>query len=78
MNRWILSFVWFSVAFDYLENIMVSLVMFRYPSQTWVIADLAGTVTSLKWIFLVLAFFILFFLIIIKVIQLILRSRRKA
>lgn len=77
MNRWILSFVWFSLAFDYLENIMVSVVMFRYPSPTWVIADLAGTVTSLKWVFLVLSFLVLFLLIIVKIIQLSLRFKRK-
>lgn len=77
MNRWILTFVWFSLAFDYIENTMVSIVMFRFPSPTWIIADLAGTATSLKWISLGLSFFVLFFLIIIKIIQLTLQASRK-
>lgn len=77
MNRWILTFVWFSLAFDYIENTMVSLVLFRFPSPTWIIADLAGTATSLKWISLGLSFFVLFFLIIIKIIQLTLQASRK-
>jgi hypothetical protein len=77
MNTWLLVFSWFSVGFDYLENIMVSIVMFRYPAQTWIIADLAGTVTSLKWIFLTLSFIVLFLLIILKVVQWVIWNRRK-
>jgi hypothetical protein len=75
MNRWILTFIWFSLGFDYLENTMVSIVMARFPNPTWVIADLAGTITSLKWLSLSLGFFVLFALIIIKLIQVFLRMR---
>ena len=77
LNRWILSFTWFAILFDYLENIMVSVVMFRYPSQTIIIADFAGTATSLKWIFLGLGFFILALLIIVKLLQIGLKLFRK-
>lgn len=77
MSRWILSFVWFSLAFDYIENTMVSLVMFRFPEPTWIIADIAGITTSLKWISLGISFFVLFFLIIIKVIKCVIQANRK-
>jgi hypothetical protein len=77
MNRWILSFIWFGTAFDFLENIMVSLVMYRYPSPTWIIADFAGTATSLKWIFIVLSFLVLLLLIFVKSLQIVLRYIRK-
>lgn len=76
-NRWILSFIWLAILFDYLENSMVTLVMFRYPSLTWIIADFAGTATSLKWIFLGIGFFVLTFLLVIKLIQIGLRIIRK-
>ena len=76
-NRWILSFTWFAILFDYLENIMVSIVMFRYPSTTIIIADFAGTATSLKWIFLGLGFFILALLVIVKLLQIGLKLFRK-
>lgn len=78
MNRWILSFSWISIGFDYLENSMVSIVMARYPSPTWIIADLAGTATSLKWVFLSLSFLVLFLLIVLKSVQWILWSLRKS
>lgn len=76
-NRWILSFSYFAILFDYLENIMVTIVMARFPSTTFLIADFAGTMTSLKWIFLGLSFFVLAFLTIIKLIQIGLRYIRK-
>ena len=56
---------------------MVSVVMFRYPSQTIIIADFAGTATSLKWIFLGLGFFILALLVIVKLLQIGLKLFRK-
>ena len=76
-NRWILSFSYFAILFDYLENIMVTIVMARFPSPTFLIVDFAGTMTSLKWIFLVISFFVLAFLTIIKLIQIGLRYIRK-
>ena len=76
-NRWILSFSYFAILFDYLENIMVTIVMARFPSPTFLIVDFAGTMTSLKWIFLVISFFVLACLTIIKLIQIGLRYTRK-
>jgi hypothetical protein len=37
------------VLFDYLENISNSLVMYRFPQETPVVASLAGIFTLLKW-----------------------------
>jgi hypothetical protein len=45
-----------AVAFDYLENIMTATVMRRYPLETMILADLAGFMTSIKWITLSLSF----------------------
>lgn len=39
------------MVFDYLENISTSLVMYRYPASTDLIAGLAPIFTSIKWIF---------------------------
>ncbi len=78
MNRWILSFSWFAIFFDYIENIFVSLVMLNYPNPTPLIADFAGTFTSLKWIFLGMSFIVLFLLIILKIVQFILWNRKTA
>lgn len=77
INRWLISFIWLGIGFDFLENIMVSLVMARYPSLTFIIADFAGTATSLKWIFIGLGFLVLILLAIIKILQIGLRITRK-
>ncbi len=45
-----------AVLFDYLENIMTATVMYRYPRETVIFGNLAGFVTSMKWIALSLAF----------------------
>ncbi len=42
--------------FDLLENSAVSLVMYRYPLSTPLIASLAPLFTALKWIFIFLSF----------------------
>jgi hypothetical protein len=76
-NRWILSFIYLGIVFDFLENTMVTLVMIRYPSSTFIIADFAGTATSLKWIFIGLGFLILILLSILKIFQIGLRYTRK-
>lgn len=47
-----------AVAFDYLENIMTATVMGRYPLETMILADLAGFMTSIKWITLSLSFLV--------------------
>lgn len=77
LNYWILAASWLAMGFDYLENTMVSIVMVRFPHPTWIIADLAGTVTSLKWITLTMSFVVLFLLIILKVTQFILWQLRR-
>jgi hypothetical protein len=46
--------------FDYLENITTSLVMLRYPTPTPLVAWLAPAFTSLKWVFVVGSFLLLF------------------
>lgn len=78
MNRWILSFSWFAIFFDYIENTLVTIVMLNYPNPTPLIADFAGTFTSLKWIFLGISFIVLFLLIILKIVQFILWNRKSA
>lgn len=78
MNRWILSFSWFAIFFDYIENTLVTIVMLNYPNPTPLIADFAGTFTSLKWIFLGMSFIVLFLLIILKIVQFILWNRKTA
>lgn len=77
INRWILSFIWIGITFDFLENSMVTLVMYRYPSITWIVADFAGIATSLKWIFIGLSFLVLLLLILIKIMQSVLQYTRK-
>ncbi len=42
--------------FDLFENSAASLVMFRYPAETAVVAHLAPIFTFLKWLFIVLSF----------------------
>lgn len=76
-NYWILSFSWIAMALDYLENTMVTIVMVRFPQPTWVIADLAGTVTSLKWIAIGISFVILFLLVVLKITQIVLWQLRR-
>lgn len=61
---WLLYVSLVAMGFDYLENIMTSTVLFRFPQTTPVIADLAGIMTLLKWSTLSLAFQILIFLMI--------------
>ena len=48
-----------AILFDFLENISNMVVMFRYPTQTDILASLAGIITSLKWIFVGGSFVIL-------------------
>jgi hypothetical protein len=68
---WILSFIWLGTLFDFIENTLVSIVMARYPSTTFILADLAGPATGLKWIFIGLSFILLTVLLFIKLIEII-------
>jgi hypothetical protein len=54
-----------AAGFDYLENIMTSTVLYRFPQTTPIVADLAGIMTLLKWSTLSLSFVILIFLMIV-------------
>ncbi len=54
-----------AVVFDYLENIMTSIVMYRYPNQTLILDHMAGFMTSLKWITLSTSFVVLVYFICI-------------
>ncbi len=53
-----------AAGFDYLENIMTSTVLYRFPQTTPIIADMAGIMTLLKWSTLSLSFLILILLMI--------------
>ncbi|MDP2813404.1 MAG: hypothetical protein Q8S15_04445 [Erysipelotrichaceae bacterium] len=53
-----------AAGFDYLENIMTSTVLYRFPQTTPIIADMAGIMTLLKWSTLSLSFIILIYLLI--------------
>ncbi len=65
------------VLFDFLENFSTSLVMWRYPSETAVIAELAGVFTLLKWIFIGLSFFVLLGLLFVAIWQKVSIRKRK-
>jgi hypothetical protein len=45
-----------AVLLDYAENVLTSVVMLRYPSETVVAASLASPVTIAKWIFVGVGF----------------------
>lgn len=53
------------VGLDFLENICASIVLFRYPEKTPLIADLSGFATSLKWLSLGGSFIILLGLLLL-------------
>ena len=53
--------------FDYLENITTSTVIWRYPSQTPVLASLAGVFTMIKWVLVGGSFLILLVGIVIGI-----------
>ena len=42
----------FGLVFDFLENGATSIVMARYPDLTPILAQIAGVVTVIKWIFI--------------------------
>ncbi len=44
------------VAFDFLENIGASVVMYRFPKRTPVIAEITLVFTMIKWIFIYASF----------------------
>lgn len=52
---------------DYLENISNSVVMFRYPTPTDILATLAGIFTTLKWVLVGGSFVILVLSVILLI-----------
>ena len=52
--------------FDFLENSAASLVMYRYPMETPVVAVLAPAFTFIKWVAIGLSFAVLAFGLLIK------------
>lgn len=68
-NTYMLYLPIVAVVFDYLENIMTSIVMYRYPNQTIIIDHMAGFMTSLKWITLSASFVVLLYLILIYTVN---------
>ena len=54
-----------AMVMDYLENITVSTVMYRFPEQTPVVAALAPVFTLLKWILVGTSIALLFFGLVI-------------
>jgi hypothetical protein len=61
------------MAFDYAENISTSLVMYRYPRSTNILAAIAPIFTTIKWILVAGSFVLLF----AGIISLIWQSFRK-
>ncbi len=55
--------------FDLFENSAASLVMFRYPAETAVVAQLAPLFTFLKWLFIAFSFVALLAGIIFKMVR---------
>ncbi|PKM64880.1 MAG: hypothetical protein CVU96_00540 [Firmicutes bacterium HGW-Firmicutes-20] len=54
-----------AAGFDYLENIMASIVLYRFPQTTPILADISGIMTLMKWSTLSLSFLILIFFMIV-------------
>lgn len=52
--------------FDFLENSAASLVMYRYPLETPVVATLAPVFTSIKWVAIFLSFAVLVIGLLLK------------
>jgi len=49
----------FGTIFDFLENLGASLVMYRYPAETFLVDQLTPGFTFAKWIFIYLSFVVL-------------------
>lgn len=66
---WLLYVSLIAAGFDYLENIMTSTVLYRYPLMTPLISDTAGIMTMMKWSTLTSAFFILIYLTLLAAVN---------
>lgn len=58
-----------AVLLDLLENSAASLVMFRYPEPTALIAQIAPLFTFLKWLFVAVSFLVLILGLILKTVR---------
>lgn len=63
-HAYILPFL--AMAFDFLENTLVTVVMVAFPSKLLWLGTLAGFVTSLKWSLLYASFALIFLFLFIK------------
>ena len=66
-----------AVGFDLLENILVSLLMYSYPYQSYFLAIIASSFTTLKWLTLSLSFIIIMILFINNLSKTIFRKLRQ-
>jgi hypothetical protein len=66
-----------AVIFDFLENILVSLLMYLYPIQINLLGWVASFFTSLKWITLSSSFILIIVLVLIKGFNLFYRKLRQ-
>jgi hypothetical protein len=81
-----LKFKWFyhlyllpiiATAFDYLENILATLVMLLFPTRWLWLGTLTSIASTLKWGTLSLAFIIVAILILVRVLRLIIKNNHK-
>lgn len=63
-----------AMAFDFLENTLVTLVMMFFPKKVLWLGNLAGFVTSLKWSLLYVSFALMFLLLVIKLYRFLLKK----
>ena len=66
-----------AVGFDFLENILVSLLMYLYPYQSYFLAIIASSFTTLKWLTLSLSFIMIMILFINNLSKTIFRKLRQ-
>ena len=66
-----------AVSFDFLENILVSLLMYLYPIQIYFLGWVASLFTSLKWITLSASFILIIILFLLKGFNLFSRKLRQ-
>jgi hypothetical protein len=66
-----------AVIFDFLENILVSLLMYLYPIQINILGWIASLFTSLKWITLSSSFILIIILVLTRGFNLFYRKLRQ-
>ncbi len=74
-TRYVKYFAWIpllTIGFDYLENLAVSIVFFRYPEPVMILPHIAGVMTLLKWLTLTVSVL----LMVIALIRVLIRPQR--